>query len=267
LAQVLAGASASADWSQARSISEVPAPAMPRSSAAAAAMVALCSGCLVRADEFIVVSMYESADTSCSTWSSREVIEVQDFCRPHGSDLYIKATCSDTHIERKYFSDPECIEALDSPSPIINALECSSAWSGNIKYECGASYPAATFWVYNDSTCETRDPTTALQVKPLNFCMASATASFEGNTKSKQITCTGSGLITTHWENSDCSGTSWVKTEAAVPIECTDMYYWSGHVKVESGCPVAASATTTPLPSMALAFVSLLPLRWGLADM
>lgn len=246
---------------------------MPRSSAAVAAMVAFISGGPVRAEaadvaNFIVATMYESADTSCSTWSSREVIEVQDFCRPYGSDLYVNVNCSDTHMERRFFSDPECNDVLDSPSPVINALECSSAgFSGNIKYECGATYPVASFWRFSDSTCETRDTTKALEVKPVNFCMASATASFEWSTKSKQITCTSSGLKTTHWENSDCSGTSYVKEEAAVPVECADMYYWDGYVKLESGCSNVADATTAPLPSVVLTFLSLFPLRWGLADM
>merc|ERR1711879_154053 len=60
---------------------------------------------------------------------------------------------------------------------------------------------------------------------------------FEWDSKAKSFSCGEAGLKRTMWQDSDCSVSKQVKTEAAVPLACTDSYYWeNSHVKLESGC-------------------------------
>merc|ERR1739845_37480 len=117
----------------------------------------------------------------------------------------------------------------------------------NVMYTCGQSYPTATWSRYTDSSCQTIDEAQRQEIVPLGFCRASSQAEgvFEFNSRSMHITCGSSGLATTMWSNSDCTGSGVPKPEAAVGDVCSEKYYYGSHVKIESGPESGCEGTSS----------------------
>jgi len=239
----------------------------------------------VRAGLFIVKTTFETTDTSCSTWKQRDWVGAQDICQPFGDaarygmtsptdKVYVKWTCTDTYVQKTWYSDSGCSSPIDLPNPYKRPLACSKAEPGQGTFRfymetfaCSQSYPAATWSRYTDSTCQTKDDTQPQEIIPLNFCawpMWEGKSHMRDNT-GRKITCASSGLETTLWQNRDCTGSSQAKSDAVVGANCMESMYYHAHVKVESGCDAGSnreisetstSKAMTPLPFLLVAFLA-----------
>mmetsp|Transcript_61158 Transcript_61158/g.108778 ORF Transcript_61158/g.108778 Transcript_61158/m.108778 type:complete len:268 (+) Transcript_61158:19-822(+) len=203
---------------------------------------------------FIVRTEFDDADQSCSTWQSKEVEGVQDLCQligdaeQHGltsptGKAYIKRSCTETHYIEGWYSDSSCTSLLETSmneTTLMNrTLACSytSLYRSYNTYHCSQSFTVARWSRYEDSSCQIKDTTLPEEFYALDFCHQSQTGSFEGDTKSQQYSCSSSGLQRTFFKNSNCTGSSWVKTDSAVGNDCADSWYYYGHVKLDSSCP------------------------------
>lgn len=231
-----------------------------------------------QAELFVVRAEFERTDESCSTFQDKDVVGVQDICQSIGDaqargmtsptgKAYIKRTCTTTHYFEGWYSDSGCSSALKNvmnENLIFNStLACSesSRTGGTTRttYTCGESYNAARWSRYEDSSCQTKDTTKSEEFYAEDFCRQSATDSFENDHKSQRYSCGSSGLERTFYKNSDCTGSSWVKTEAAVSNACTDSSYYYGHVKLDVACngTTQAGASSTSKANAPRAIISL----------
>jgi len=234
----------------------------------------------VRGELFIVKTTFETTDTSCSTWKQRDWVGAQDFCQPFGDaarygmtsptgKVYVKWTCTDTHVQKMWYSDSGCSSPIDLPNTYERPLACSKAEPGQgtfgfymEAFACSQSYPAATWSRYTNSTCQTKDDTQPQEIIPLNFCRVGG---WESDNTGRKITCASSGLETTLWQNRDCTGSSQAKSDAVVGASCMESTYYQAHVKVESGCDAGSnreisetstSKAMTPLSLLLVAFLA-----------
>lgn len=216
---------------------------------------------------------FEKTDTSCSTWTGKDWDGIQDVCQPQGNasnygmksatgKVYVKWNCSATLVQKSWYSDSGCTELLgppEGPSPSISTLACSYSdfHRTYVTYACSQSYPAARWSRYADSSCQSKDEAMPQEIVPLNFCRAGG---WERDNKGKATTCGSAGLITTLWQNSDCTGTSsWVKSDATISRTCAPPNgYYHSHHKIESGCLSASNdegrqRSAIPIVSLGLA--------------
>jgi hypothetical protein len=226
-------------------------------------------------DVFVLSTSFDKADVTCSlTWTEEDYVGVQDVCQRLGDasrygmtsvtgSAYIKHTCNGTHFQKRWYSDSQCINELDVPL-WAEPLGCSysSLLRANVKYSCDQAFTAARWSRYTDSACQTEDKAMQQDIVPLNFCRSGRDGRFENGMNGRTFSCGSSGLETTLWQNSDCTGDKIVKIDAVVGATCDESnYYGDRHIMLESGCPGGSSDGSSG-PSVTSGTKSIMAILW-----